>query len=179
MPPGYHHSGCVATHALEHMMYGYSLLVPMNQRVLSKLSKEHNISKWSWVIHDTQSAQISQKQDERNIYAIMKTMCPPGYHHNGFMATHARGHMMYGCTMLFRSKFAQKWILSSECQNSKSKFEISSSKIPCVPIFRQNGQFWLFWPKFVQKWILALEFQKSKSKLEISSSKIPYVPIFT
>ena len=28
----------------------------------------------------------------------MKTMCPPGYHHNGFVATHALGHMMYGCT---------------------------------------------------------------------------------
>ena len=26
----------------------------------------------------------------------MKTMCPPGYHHNGFMATHALEHMMYG-----------------------------------------------------------------------------------
>ena len=26
------------------------------------------------MIHDTQSAQTSQKQDERNIYAIMKTM---------------------------------------------------------------------------------------------------------
>ena len=23
-------------------------------------------------------------------------MCPPGYHHNGFVATHALGHMMYG-----------------------------------------------------------------------------------
>ena len=22
---------------------------------------------------------------------IMKTMCPPGYHHNGFVATHALG----------------------------------------------------------------------------------------
>ena len=29
------------------------------------------------------------------IYAIMKTMCSPGYHHNGFVATHAFGHMMY------------------------------------------------------------------------------------
>ena len=48
------------------------------------------------MINDTQSAQISQKQDERNIYAIMKTMYPPGYHHNGFVATHALGHMMYG-----------------------------------------------------------------------------------
>ena len=29
------------------------------------------------------------------IYVIMKTMCPPGYHHNGFVATHALGHMMH------------------------------------------------------------------------------------
>ena len=45
------------------------------------------------MIHDTQSAQISQKQDGRNMYVIMKTMCPPGYHHNGFVATHALGHI--------------------------------------------------------------------------------------
>ena len=25
----------------------------------------------------------------------MKTMCLPGYHHNGFVATHALGHMIY------------------------------------------------------------------------------------
>ena len=31
------------------------------------------------------------------IYAIMKTMCPPSYHHNGFVTTHALGHMMYRC----------------------------------------------------------------------------------
>ena len=30
-----------------------------------------------------------------SIYAIMKTMYPPGYHHYGFVATHAPGHMMY------------------------------------------------------------------------------------
>ena len=24
-------------------------------------------------------------------------MCPLGYHHNAFVATHAFGHMMYGC----------------------------------------------------------------------------------
>ena len=29
------------------------------------------------------------------IYVIMKTMCPPGYHRSGFVATHAL--MMYGC----------------------------------------------------------------------------------
>ena len=43
-PPGYHHNGFVATHALGHIMYGYTLLVPMNQRVLKKQSKERNIS---------------------------------------------------------------------------------------------------------------------------------------
>ena len=31
----------------------------------------------------------------------MKTMCPPGYHHNGFVATHALGHMMDGYDHLF------------------------------------------------------------------------------
>ena len=30
----------------------------------------------------------------------MKIMCPPGYHHSGFVATHALGHMMYGYTLL-------------------------------------------------------------------------------
>ena len=29
-------------HALRHMMCGYTLLVPMNERVLNKSSKEHN-----------------------------------------------------------------------------------------------------------------------------------------
>ena len=53
------------------------------------------------MIHDTQSAQISQKQDERNIYFIMKTMCPLGCHHNGFVATHALGHMMYGYVYIY------------------------------------------------------------------------------
>ena len=28
------------------------------------------------------------------IYTIMKKMCPPGYHHNGFVATHAPGYMI-------------------------------------------------------------------------------------
>ena len=53
-------------------------------------------NKWSKVIHETQSVQILQMQDGRNIYAIIKLMYPPGYHHNDFMATHALGHTMYG-----------------------------------------------------------------------------------
>ena len=28
----------------------------------------------------------------------MRTMCPPGYHHNGFVATHALGDMMLRIT---------------------------------------------------------------------------------
>ena len=44
--------------------------------------------------------QISQKQDERDIYVIMKTMRGRGFHHNGLVGTHALGHMMYGCTLL-------------------------------------------------------------------------------
>ena len=54
------------------------------------------------MIHDTQSAQISQKQDAHNTYVIMKTMGPPGYHHKGFVATHALGHMMY--TYIYQPK---------------------------------------------------------------------------
>ena len=42
-PLGYHHNGFMATHALAthalwQLMYGYTLLVPWNQRVLNKLS---------------------------------------------------------------------------------------------------------------------------------------------
>ena len=32
------------------------------------------------------------------MYVFMKTMCPPGYHLSGFVATHAVGNMMYDCT---------------------------------------------------------------------------------
>ena len=29
------------------------------------------------------------------VYSIMKIICPPGYHHNGFVATHALEGVMY------------------------------------------------------------------------------------
>ena len=32
-------------------------------------------------------------------------MCPPGYHHNGFVATHALGHMMYNYAHLASVRF--------------------------------------------------------------------------
>ena len=39
-PPGYHLNGFVAGDALGHMMYGYKFLVPINQKMLNKLSEE-------------------------------------------------------------------------------------------------------------------------------------------
>ena len=70
------------------------------------------------MIQDTQSYEISQKQDGHNIYVIMKAMCPPGYHHNGFMATHAFGHMMYGYTLLVPMNQRVLNKLSKECDIS-------------------------------------------------------------
>ena len=66
------------------------------------------------MIDDTQSAEISQKQDERNIYVIMKTMCPPGYHNNGFVTTHALGHMMYGYTFLVMIQWTKECSTSGD-----------------------------------------------------------------
>ena len=34
----------------------------------------------------------------------MKTMCPPSYHHNGFGAAHALGHMMRGYIQAHRNR---------------------------------------------------------------------------
>ena len=54
------------------------------------------------MIHNTQSAKqsVQMSQGGRNIHVIMKTMCPPGHHHNDFVATHALGHMMQSYTLL-------------------------------------------------------------------------------
>ena len=55
---------------------------------------------WSSVIQGIQSTQNSEKKHGSNRYVIMKRMCPPGYHHNGFVATHTLGHMMYAYTLV-------------------------------------------------------------------------------
>ena len=41
-PPTYYHSDFVATEALGYMMYGYTSLVPMTQRVPDKPRNERN-----------------------------------------------------------------------------------------------------------------------------------------
>ena len=66
-----------------------------------------------------QHGQISQKQDGCNIYAIMKTMCPPGYHHNGFVATLALGHMMYGSRCASRTQVHE--LLHSYCGDNRER----------------------------------------------------------
>ena len=48
VPFGYYHNDFVATCALGHITYGYTWLVPMNQRMFIKLSKEYNISDHKW-----------------------------------------------------------------------------------------------------------------------------------
>ena len=49
----------------------------------------------------------------------MKTMCPPGYHHNGFVATHALGHMMYGSTLhIYYAHLASVRFEHSVCRGS-------------------------------------------------------------
>ena len=52
------------------------------------------------MIYAIESDQASQKQDKRHIYVIMKTIYPPGYHHNGFVETNALGYIMYVYTLL-------------------------------------------------------------------------------
>ena len=32
---------------------------------------------------------------------IITTMCPPGYLHNGFLATYALAHLMYGLFLMY------------------------------------------------------------------------------
>ena len=68
------------------------------------------------MIHNTQSAQISQKQDGRNIYAIIKTMCPPGYHHNDFVATHALGHLDNIAGAIDEDKYCRKSVGDGETE---------------------------------------------------------------
>ena len=74
---------------------------------------------------------------------------------------------------LFRQKFAQKWVLGSEFEKSKSGFRICILETLFAPIFRQNKQLWIFGTKFAQKWILGLGFQKSKSEFGINTFNIP------
>ena len=43
-------------------------------------------------------------------YVIMKTMCPQGYIHNGFVGTHTLGHMMYAYIYIYIYLYIFKYI---------------------------------------------------------------------
>ena len=82
-------------------------------------------------------------------------------------------------TFTFLAQICPKWFLGSEFQKLNVGLRISILEISCVPVFRQNGQFWLFWPKLTQKRLFGSEFQKSKFGFGISTSKIPWQRIFS
>ena len=69
-PPGYHHNDLVATDGLGDMMYGYTLLVPMNQRVLNKLSNKQTYI----MLPMTTSSLISDVIFERAILIITDSL---------------------------------------------------------------------------------------------------------
>ena len=55
----------------------------------------------------------------------MKTMCPPGYHLSGFVATQAVGYMMYNLhSKLSTCSTYQVFWLKEFCLNSKVKLII-------------------------------------------------------
>ena len=81
-------------------------------------------------------------------------------------------------TLIFLAQICPKRKLGFEIQETNVGIRISILEIPCVPIFRQNGQLWIFGPKFAQKWILGSKFQKPKSGFGISILEILCAPIF-
>ena len=71
-------------------------------------------------------------------------------------------------TLIFLAQISPKRKWGFEIQKTNIGIRISIFEIPCVPIFRQNGQLWIFGPKF----------QKSKSGFGISILEVLWVPIF-
>ena len=49
----------------------------------------------------------------------MKTMYPPGYHHNGFVATHVLGHMTYGYVPNLTSSAQVHELPQSHCGDNR------------------------------------------------------------
>ena len=95
--PGYYHNGFVATltsvrfeqsvcrgSLMTTYMYIY---ISGNKRFTTQRVLKFQRSKMSIILY-------------MKIYEIIKAMCPPGYHHNSFVATHALGDMIYGYKLL-------------------------------------------------------------------------------
>ena len=78
---------------------------------------------------------------------------------------------------LFRPKFADKWILGSEFEKSKSGFGICTYKIPCIN-FQLKRTTLTFLAQVCPKRKFGYEIQKTNVGIRISMLEIPYVPIF-
>ena len=78
----------------------------------------------------------------------------------------------------FQLKRTNLTSLAQICPKRKLRFEIQKTnvgirisifEIPCVPIFRQNGQLWLFGPKFAQNGFWVQNFKNLSLDLESAS----------
>ena len=56
----------------------------------------------------------------------MKTMCPPGYHHNGSVATHALGNMIYGFTSCAQVHYTLLYVNDCDLLECSTYTEIKS-----------------------------------------------------
>ena len=52
------------------------------------------------------------------MHEIMKTMCPPGYHHSGFVATHAHGRVIYGYILLIPMNQEMPALIPAMCPSA-------------------------------------------------------------
>ena len=66
----------------------------------------------------------------------------------------------------------------SKFQKINVGLRINVLEIPCVRIFRENGQMWLFGPKFAQKWILGQNFKNLSLDSESGSPRY-HVSLFS
>ena len=74
----------------------------------------------------------SRKSKKGVIYICNhETMCPPGYHHHGFVATHALGHMI--CVYIY---IALVFLLLNLNRHMSSSF--SDKSIPFPPELQMN-----------------------------------------
>ena len=116
----------------------------------------------------TFSTQICPKMDFRG--GILKSKS--GF---GIWTSMCANFQLKRTTLSFLAQICPKTNLKLETLKINVGIRISTLEIPCVPIFRENGQPWVFGPKFAQKW----KFQKSKSGFGSSILKTLCAPIFS
>ena len=60
-----------------------------------------NCNLWvnSWILGFDDRVNFCPLLNKFICLSVMKTICPPSYHHNGFVATHAIEHLSTWCTL--------------------------------------------------------------------------------